>query len=275
MLTELDRYLFDVRGYLIVRGALSPEEVAACNQTIDAILPIEIGAWHGRVHAHSFSGADAREGVNLQQIYEAGPAFERLIAHRNWIERVSHFVGARGTFDADKGELLIDENFVSLRGPGEAIGLHSGGQDGCVRTGYHFSAHNGFHCGQVNVLTALNDIGPGDGATMVVPGSHKANMPHPEAERYQMHADGGSVDGAPGAIEVHLNAGDALVFVDSLAHGSARRVNPGMRRLCIYRYGPAWGMLRHRYRPSDELLARLGERERGIVWPHGEPLLPE
>jgi ectoine hydroxylase-related dioxygenase (phytanoyl-CoA dioxygenase family) len=28
---------------------------------------------------------------------------------------------------------------------------------------------------------AFNDVGPGDGATMVIPGSHKANFRHPDA----------------------------------------------------------------------------------------------
>ncbi|MDA3962471.1 MAG: phytanoyl-CoA dioxygenase family protein [Planctomycetota bacterium] len=273
MVSDLDRYLFDLRGFVIVKGALSAPELANCNATIDAMLPVGVGEWRGHVHAHAFSGADAREGVNLQQVYEAGPAFERLIDHPAYIEHVAEFIGARNTFDAHHGELFIDENFVSLRGPGEAIGLHSGGHEGCIRCQYRY--HNGFHCGQVNVLMALNDIGPGDGGTMVIPGSHKANLQHPDIGTFQMTAGGASVDGVPGAEEVHLEAGDALLFVDAIAHGSARRTNPGMRRVCIYRYGPSWGMLRHPYRPSAGLLERLSERQRGIVWPHAQRLAPE
>src|SRR5689334_18266295 len=30
-----ENYAFDVAGYLIIRGALSPEEVAACNRALD------------------------------------------------------------------------------------------------------------------------------------------------------------------------------------------------------------------------------------------------
>jgi hypothetical protein len=83
------------------------------------------------------------------------------------------------------------------------------------RTQYRF--HNGhFGCGQVNVLMAFNDIGPGDGATMVIPGSHKANFRHPDAGKAAI-VDGqsNSVDEVEGAVEVHLNAGDAVMFVDS------------------------------------------------------------
>ena len=37
------------------------------------------------------------------------------------------------------------------------------------------------------------------------------------------------------AVEVHLEAGDALLFVDCMLHGSARRINPGDRRIFIAR----------------------------------------
>ena len=50
-----------------------------------------------------------------------------------------------------------------------------------------------------------------------------------------------SLDEVPAAVEVQLQAGDAACFVDCLAHGSARRVNPEQRRILIIRYGPHWG----------------------------------
>lgn len=262
MLTDRDIYLFDLRGYLIIPGAIPGAELAELNAAIDKMLPVKVGEWRGAVHAHAFTTTD---GINLQQIYEAGPAFENLIDHPAWFDHVKRFVGGEGTFDHHHGPLFVDENFANIRGPGEAIPLHSGGDTHCMRT--QFSVHNGkFHCGQVNVLMALNDIGPGDGATMVIPASHKANFPHP-ARATQGWAAGNSVDGIEGAIEVHLKAGDALLFVDAIMHGSARRVNPGQRRITVYRYGPSWGSFRHSYRPSAELLARLTPQRRQVVMP--------
>ncbi|MEM8857560.1 MAG: phytanoyl-CoA dioxygenase family protein [Chloroflexota bacterium] len=261
--SDREKYLFDLRGYIVLRGALSPEEVTACNQGIDAMLPIEEEEWVGYVHGHSFQDND---GVNLQQIYEGGPAFERLIDHPSWIEKVKCFVGGEGTFDYNHGPLFIDENFANLRGPGQAIGLHSGGEKLIKRIQYQFRDGK-FACGQVNVLMALTDVGRGDGATMVIPGSHKANIAHPDFEKHQMRGEEAAVDGVEGAIEVHLNAGDVLVFVDCISHGSARRVNEGQRRIMVFRYGPSWGNFRHGYHPSEALLARLNSQARNIVWP--------
>ena len=272
-LTDMERYLFDLNGYLILRGALSLKEVAACNESLDALQDCGPGEWRGRVHGHNFTGS--HEGLNLQQIYEGGEAWEKLIDHPSWINKVTHFIGTdEPNFDGLHGRLFIDENFASIRGPGQAIGLHSGGHERVTRCQFRY--HDGrFHCGQINILMAINDIGPGDGATMVIPGSHKSNIIHPEFGKAEMTTETGtSVDGVTGAMEVHLNAGDAILFVDAIMHGSASRVNEGQRRIAVYRYGPSWGFFRHPYRPSAELLDRLTHERRSIAMPHDDPQLP-
>ena len=268
--TERERYFFDLRGYILLRGALSPDEVRDINGAIDALLPIQPGEWKGRVQGHNFADDD---GINLQQIYEGGAPFEMLIDHPSWIEKVKTFVGGAGTFDYNHGPLFIDECFANIRGPGEAIGLHSGGHEGTKRTQFRY--YNGqFHCGQINVLMALTDIKSGDGATMVVPGSHKSHFPHPDAEKHRMRGGAASVDDVEGAVEIHMDAGDAILFVDAVSHGSAERVNPGERRIIVFRYGPSWGNSRHGYRVSDELAARLNPQRLQIVRPLA-PRLPD
>ncbi len=269
MVSERDTYFFDLQGYLLLKGALSPEEVRAINAGIDGLLPMQPGEWKGYVHGHNYGDED---GLNLQQIYEGGEPFERLIDHPSWIEKVKFFVGGAGTFDYNHGPLFIDECFASIRGPGQAIGLHSGGHEGTKRTQFRY--YNGrFHCGQINILMALTDIGEGDGATMVIPGSHKSNFPHPHHDKYRMHSDESSVDNVEGAIEIHMEAGDAILFVDCIAHGSAQRVNPGDRRIIVFRYGPSWGNFRHGYQVSEELAARLTPERLQIVRPKA-PLVP-
>ena len=80
-------------------------------------------------------------------------------------------------------------------------------------------------------------------------------------------AVGATVEGIEGAVEIHIKAGDALLFVDGAAHGSAKRENPGIRRTIVYRYGPSWGNFRYGYQPSPELLERLTPERRQIVQP--------
>lgn len=268
----METFLFDLNGFIILRGAIAPEHVAACNASLDRLQHVPKGGWAGHVHGHDYGG---REGLNLQQIYEGGDCWEQLLDHPAYIERVRTFVGGEGTFDYNHGPLFIDECFANIRTEGEAIGIHSGGQSGCSRT--RFAVQNQrFHCNQVNVLIAWHDIGPGDGATMVVPASHKSNFEHPDRERSAMRKDGQvtSAEDVAGAIEVHLKAGDALIFTDAIMHGSAARRNPGQRRISVYRYGVSWGRWRHPYRPSAALLARLNPTRRSLVLPEQAILAP-
>ena len=261
--SDLEIYLFDLQGFLHLKQALTRSEVSELNACLDEFPPLSPGEWHGYVHAHTYGTVD---GLNLQQIYEAGAPFEALIDHPSWIEKLKLFVGGEGTFDYNHGPLFIDENFANFREPGEAIGLHSGGFPPILRNGFRY--HGGrFMCGQINVLMALTDIGPGDGGTMVIPGSHKSNFTHPDFARHAMKPKGASVEGIAASVELLMEAGDALLFVDGISHGSAMRRNAGTRRIVVYRYGPSWGNFRHGYQPSPELLERLTPERRQIVSP--------
>ena len=255
-MSEVEDYLFDLQGYLILEGALSADEVASINEAVDAIPPLEPGEWYGHVHRQDHN---PKRGINLQNIIEGGVPFEDLIDHPSWIDRVGRYVD-------DSYGLFIDEAFVSIRGPGEAINIHSGAHGRRMRGQFRFH-NNKFYCGQVNVLVALTDIGPGDGATMVITGSHKSNLPHPAFSVAYSELMGGSMDGMLATVEVYLKTGDALLFVDCLCHGSAARTNAGERRVLIYRYGPGWGNTRFGYQPSEELLARLTPERRQIIQP--------
>lgn len=261
--SPLEEYLFDLRGFIILRGALSGEEVAACNEVIDRIPPLERTEWWGWVQRENHSEP---RGRSYQQIYEAGEPFERLIDHPSYLNYLLRFVGGQGTFDYRHGPLFIDENFVTCRGPGDAIPVHAGGHDHTKKQAYSY--FNGrFSSGQINVLIALTDTGEGDGETMLIPGSHKSNIAHPAfLERdHSEWVTGGSVDGIEGAERIYMQAGDAIVFVDSCCHGSARKTTPGERRFAVYRYGSTWNRTRWGYAPSPELLARLSPYAAGMV----------
>ena len=263
--SDHDIFFFDLQGFLLLQKVLSAKEVTELNAILDDIPTLETGEWWRHVQAHSYNDND---GLNLQQIYEAGEPFERLIDHPAWIDKVKTFVGGEGTFDWHHGPLFIDENFANFRSPGEAIGMHSGGHIGQQRN--QFRVLNGkFHCGQINVLVALSKIGPGDGGTLIIPGSHKSNFVHPDMERYKMRSEGAG-EIPDGAIEVHMDVGDALLFADAICHGSTKRTNAGQRRTLVYRYGPSWGNFRHNYEVSEELLARLTPVRRQIVRPHSK-----
>ena len=113
---------------------------------------------------------------------------------------------------------------------------------------------------------ALQDIGPGDGATVLIPASHKSLVGHPFQQ--QMQTEGSEVEGA---VEMHLKAGQVLFFQDSILHGAAARTNPGRRTTLCFRYHPRQtSNFRHDHTPSDALLGRLSPAERQLLTPASE-----
>lgn len=258
MSTPMDDYLFDLRGYLVLEGAVPPDQVKRINDSIDAIPPLQNNEWWGRVQGHSYH--NEIDGRNYQNIVEGGIAFEELIDNPGWIDPARRYVG--------KNEgLFIDECFVTLRGPSEFINIHSGGHLNRTRLRYFYSEGQ-WHCGQINILLALTDIlDMADGPTVVIPGSHKSQIAHPTFDKGYMNMLGDPPELVEGAVPVFLKAGDAVLFVDSICHGGASRTKVGIRRTIVYRYGPAWGSTRFGYQYSDELIARLTPDRAKILQP--------
>jgi ectoine hydroxylase-related dioxygenase (phytanoyl-CoA dioxygenase family) len=256
--SALDDFFFDLNGYRILENAIEPELLADLNHAFDNFPMLERGQWWGNAQRRDYTGDT---GFELHNCVEAGEPFERLIDHPGWINYVRHWCGEEESYVQG---LFIDECIASIRTSGGHHPVHSGGYKGAMRGMYGYK--NGvFRCGQVNVLLALTDIGEGDGPTMVIPGSHKSNFPHPNAGNYQR---GDRMDHLEGAVPVYLKAGDAVLFVDGIMHGGSSRTNPdGERRVTIFRYGPLWGATRFGYEYSQALLDRLTPERRKILQP--------
>jgi ectoine hydroxylase-related dioxygenase (phytanoyl-CoA dioxygenase family) len=255
--TPLDDFLFDLRGYLILENAVQPPLLDELNRAIDAFPELDYGQWLGNAQRRDYTGST---GFELHNCVEAGAPFEKLIDHPSWIEYMRHYCGEEQSYVEG---LFIDECMVSVRSSGGHHPVHSGGYKGALRGAYHYN-HGVFRCGQCNIILALTDIGPGDGSTMVIPGSHKSNFPHPNAGNY---ANLDRMDMLEGAVEVFLKKGDALLFVDGLMHGGGSRTNPGERRVVIYRYGVLWASTRFGYEYSQPLLERLTPERRKLLQP--------
>ena len=228
--------------------------------------------WLGNVEIHSYGQDD---GVNFQNIVEGGAVFERLIDHPSWHPLAERYINP-------VNGLSIHENLLNVRGPGGFLYIHCGGHTPLFYLTFRQHNTGEWMVGQINVLMALEDIGPGDGPTVLVPGSHKSTEIHPRLEVdgkgiVAAHHEREAAGTALGMKEIFLEAGDALFFTDAITHGSAERTNPGFRRSVIYRYSSRYLRTRFNYQLSPELSARLTPGRREIlepVAPRGRMLTP-
>jgi ectoine hydroxylase-related dioxygenase (phytanoyl-CoA dioxygenase family) len=262
--TPLDDYLFDLNGYLVLKNAIEPALIAEVNAAIDAIPPLAYGEWLGNAQRRDYN---VHTGLEIHNCVELGGPFEALIDHPSYISYLRRYCGEQDSYVEG---LFIDECIMSVRKVGGHHPVHSGGYRGALRGAYHYK-DGVFRVGQCNIIIAWTDIGEGDGPTMVIPGSHKSNFPHPNQGDYMR---GDRMDTLDGAIPVYMKAGDALLFCDGMMHGgSSRTKDGGERRVTIFRYGPLWGATRYGYEYSEALLNRLTPERRKILQPVA-PLRP-
>ena len=67
---DLQDYLFDLRGFIIIKQAVSPDLVARLNQAIDPYLDLQYLEWRGNVQRFDNNG---NAGIELQNIVAGQP----------------------------------------------------------------------------------------------------------------------------------------------------------------------------------------------------------
>ena len=206
--SDHDRYVYDVRGYIVLRGALSPAEVARFNAHLDALDP------------EAIENPDERD-EKLSWLFDVHDDFAALLDHETVLPYLYEFVDEA---------LRIDGAYALVKLPGECVPLHARPQSPRDGTGWYHVHQGQITSGLTGVEYALTDMPAGTGGFRVVPGSHKANfeLPFEEMDSY--------------AEDVPVSAGDAIIFTEALTHGS-RWHGPGPRRVLIYKYCPgtvAW-----------------------------------
>ena len=219
-----EKFLFDLKGYLVLREVLSPGEVARCNEAIDR-------------HAGTFFETGRRlegdsrvlGGTAKQKWMEGMLAWERpwcepfreLLVH----PRITPLLGE--LLDKprlDHGPLLIAMD----KGNGGHY-LHGGAVERQDFSQTYEFKYGRMFCGLTVVEFQLAPEGPGDGGLAIVPGSHKSHFPMPGSlSMYEQYRDY--------VKEIHTEPGDAVIFTEAVTHGTLVWQGEHQRRSLIYKY---------------------------------------
>lgn len=233
-----ERFLLDVQGFFLVKDALAGPQLEAVR---DAVIRL--------------TGPAPAEFVSIPMAIEREDALLQLSAHEPVLERIRQLVGPYPK--------LIDNDVAANPITSSALGWHRGVPP------WGFSAQgDGFSCLMVKVIYYLTDVGPDDGPTRVVPGSHKQQVD------FELPED--PLTDLPGTVEVHARAGSALVFSEALLHAGSPNRSGKVRRVAIYNYGPSFVEHWEGYRPTAALVERSSGSLRqllggGVVYGAPEP----
>ena len=224
-MTQAERYLFDVHGYLVIPGALSAAEVETANAAIDrhadriSIRPNDLA--NG---SRTLGGTQGRGDLSGMLTWERPycEVFRDMIAHPRLVPYLQTLLGP--------GFRLEAISVITMDQGAEGFWFHEGGEPHDRSRGYLY--RNGrMYCGMTNVAIQLTDVRAGDGGFACVPGSHKANFSCPDEIRlYHEHQER--------VVQVAAGAGEAVLFVETLMHGALPWVAEHQRRTVVVRYLP-------------------------------------
>jgi hypothetical protein len=202
---ELQQYLFDLQGYLVIHNVLGAAEVAELNRLIDAQrLPSPRDSIR-------FGSAAGKHGPD-HGFLNWGKPFCRLLDHEAIMPilrfrlgdcfRLDRLYGIRmhkgqtmGAMHADYGASALN----SFTRPGER---------------FHF-APNGIYEGFTVAAWNLADAGPAYGGFWCIPGSHKSNFKLPR----QIHE---APEKASCVVIPEIPAGSVVLFSEAVMHGTPR-----------------------------------------------------
>ena len=206
-MTEYEKYLFDLNGYLVIDEILSPEQLTAFNVAIDHHRPTD-----DRLPPRSLDGgSEALRGQHGRD------TFNGLNWDEPWCRPFRDLIALPTALRYMVDTIGDDLRFESFTGIANSAGsegqlLHGGGipHSPDLEQGFFHRNDGGFCC---------------------IPGSHKANyFCSWEMRRLEI--------GAEFVRQIPASAGSAILFTEALTHGALPWNGIHERRIVIARYNP-------------------------------------
>ncbi len=230
-LTEIERFLFDTTGYLVIPGALSPAETEACLAA-----------------AHRAHGAYPRgEWRQLGHLYESEPAIEPLIDHPAVLPKIRALLG---------DYFIVQSSWCTVQ--------PSGGKGG----GYHQDGSGVSEFRRLALPTPLVQLrvgyfltdqsNDGMGNMVMIPGSHNAAVPMPRG----VSADANDL---PIRDVICGKPGDALLFHQGVYHRFGRNEMSFDRYTMHVVYAPPWLIPSDRTQNDPAFMARTTPLRRALL----------
>ena len=235
----LEKYLFDLQGFITVPNAVPTDQLAALNAILDEQIEAKCEP-DMRTHRFSENLPWGKPYTDLIDNPRVTPYLDAIIGEEKW---------------------RLDHVYLDLIRAGKGpIGtrLHGGGspfrssqyyrfEDGEMRNGLSVVAYN------------LADVGPMDGGFGCVPGSHKSNYAFPNDWREMEEL-------SPIVQRITGPAGTAIIFTEALTHGTLPWTADHERRTLFLKYSPHSTSRSADYYDADDFEG-LTERQRAILEP--------
>ncbi len=230
-LTTSQRYHFEIFGYVIVPDVFTPAE---CDEMYEALKRLRHDLRKANVEggmAERVKGAyfaiNRPHHAYMGAFYEYDDSLLAYGCHPRCVGMAEEVMGCEACItelDAHVNSRDPDADFTKP----PQYGFHTGVD---IPFGTHTDPETRlFHCNFVKTLTNLTDLGPDDGGTVVVAGSHKVNdfqgaLAAAYEDRKLIH-------------QVIAPKGSTLLFAETLIHGTGQIRSEKERAIMITGYAP-------------------------------------
>lgn len=254
-LTPAQRYHLDVYGYVVIENTLTKDEVERTREALQKLkrdLIATSDPAHAVVRGARFSVYKPHH-VHFAHIVEADPAILDYLTNPRLVAMAEELVG--GSVRLEESEAIINSRAPDFDPNAPArYGFHTG-----TRADLGTYTENGlFHCNFVKTLTNLTDLGPDDGGTVAIAGSHKIKAPQEQiiACAYE----------DPSLIhQVIAPAGSTLLFAESLIHATGQLRSDKERTIIIGGYTPPMFRAWPGQEPSQAFIDTLPEVYKPLI----------
>lgn len=238
-LTPAQRYYFDVNGYVIIENTLSSEEVKTLKDAMysirDACVKLDNPGSDGpRVNGAYLLRNESNHHF-LENTAQCDPRITAYLTHPRLVGMAEEVMGCEARILESNGHINSKHPDWMDSDPPQ-YGLHRGVD---IPSGSH--EKNGlFHCNFIKTLTWLTDIGPDDGGTVCVAGSHKTDLGSTDVNSI--------INERPELLHKATGpAGSTMLFAETLIHGTGRIYSNRERCIIIGAYGPRQFLNWHGY----------------------------
>ena len=257
-MTERQKFLFDLKGWIVVPAVLCEAEVESCRRHLQALAqdPQSLPE-HQR---NTYSGP-CQELLDHPALV---PILREIIAP-DLSERFMEPALADGSDSAAYG-FRCDNSFYMIRAaaPDTPLVAHNGGP--AMGPSHNYDFVNGrMFAPSVRVVWELSPVAMNGGGTPFLSGSHKSNYEIPPEF---LHWDDFCWE------SYACPAGSMIVFSENVCHGSAPWANAAEPRIAIFNHYMHYCMRFHRMAPHPATVEAMPPLRRTLfrdVWMYDRP----
>ena len=248
-LTPAQRLHIEIYGYVIVENLLSAAEV---NGLKDTLYEIEdrfrtSGQMPG---PNCFNTSTTEQFFRIDNLPHLAPTFFDYVTHPRIVGMAQEIIG---------GPARLQQSDAHIRRPVPDLdgryGFHRG-----INPAYDHTENGLYHFSFVKALTNLTDLGPDDGGTTVIAGTHKVPVDVPQEAIVAAAMDDPSM-----IHQVEAPAGSTLLFYESLIHAAGIIKSQKDRLLILGGYMPTMFQAWNGYDPDMDFAATVSDEHRALL----------